>query len=385
MTLVFDENNPITLDSLYIKGIIVDYNYSANNFPIIYVTVALPKELRELMIANEKTGTVIFKLQKYISNGDNPGLKMDCFEGKFIYTLPPSASSNSESRHVENPENLEDIAYTYTIGLAKVDHVNASKKYINNIIKEGSLSSIIYYILRGQNLLMEPLDNNKTIKDIILPPQGSIPKSLKYLNSLHTFYPSGYRFFMDFDIAYLLSQSSKITKRKGEKTTDVLINIRNMYDEANMEGMITNRDINAYVLNVSGTFCKIANSYMANRGYNEYAATNTIGETSSVNISDNSGTELTNKKTLLRLPNGNNEILSTIENENKLRNISISISSTKVDSTIFTPNKKYMINTDKSHGTEYTGQYLLTNRKDIYVPEGEGLNLNINLTFNKLP
>lgn len=137
MTLVFDGMEPIELGMNYIKGIVIDYKYTVNNFPIIYVTIAIDKKTENILVENQQTGTVIFKLQKYITNGSNPDLKIDCFEHKFIYVLPSSVADITESEDVENPEEVEDIVNTYTIGLAKVEHVNYSKKAINNVIQIG--------------------------------------------------------------------------------------------------------------------------------------------------------------------------------------------------------------------------------------------------------
>lgn len=384
MTLVFDGMEPIELGMNYIKGIVIDYKYTVNNFPIIYVTIAIDKKTENILVENQQTGTVIFKLQKYITNGSNPDLKIDCFEHKFIYVLPSSVADITESEDVENPEEVEDIVNTYTIGLAKVEHVNYSKKAINNVIRNGTVSSVIYYILDGQKVLMEPIANNQTIQYIVFPPKGSVAKALEYLNSLYAFYPTRYRFFMDFDVSYLLSSSGKITKRKGEEYTDIIINIRKKYDEANLEGMITNADVQAYVINVTSTYCTISDANMVDKGYNEYSATVTTGSKSDISLSDRSGSELMNKKAYLRLPNNNTGLLDNMKAQAQLTNIAMSISTTKVDSTIFNLNKKYTINADDAFGAEYTGQYLLTHRRDVYAPEGEGFNLNITVTFNKI-
>ena len=339
------------------------------------------------MIANQQKGSVIFRLQKYISNGDNPDLKIDCFEDKFIYILPASASNSTEQWYAirEERSQREDIVDTYTLGLAKVEHVNESKKNINMVVKSGTVSSVIYYILKEHKLLIEPISNNKKISHITFPPLNSVSKGLAFLNRLYAFYNTQYRFFMDFDMTYLLSSSSKITKRKVEKYVDVIINIRKQYDEANMEGMITSDDIEAYVINVAASNCTLSDANATNKSFNEYSASTTTGDVSEVKLMDFSDSELTDKKTHIRLPNNNSEYLANMENQTKLHDIAISINTSKIDSTIFTMNKRYTLHMDDTFGSEYNGQYLLTSRKDVYAPEGDGFNLNINLTFNKIP
>ena len=148
--------------------------------------------------------------------------------------------------------------------------------------------------------------------------------------------------------------------------------------------MITNADVQAYVINVTSTYCTISDANMVDKGYNEYSATVTTGSKSDISLSDRSGSELMNKKAYLRLPNNNTGLLDNMKAQAQLTNIAMSISTTKVDSTIFNLNKKYTINADDTFGAEYTGQYLLTHRRDVYAPEGEGFNLNITVTFNKI-
>ena len=388
MTLVFDEEDPIELDMVYIKGLVIDYRFEDYNFPIIYATVAFDETTRQLMEENQQTGTIIFRLQKYISNGDNPDLKIDCFEDKFIYVLPASASSATEEREVtkEVRRESEDLVDTYTIGLAKLDHVNESKRSINMVVKNASVSSLIYYILREHQLLIEPITYNSKISYVEFPPKNSVSKALGFLNKLNAFYDTNYRFFMDFDMTYLLSSSTKITKRKTEKYIDVIINVRKQYDEANMEGMITNDDIQAYVINVASSNCVLSDANMSNKSFNQFAGSTTAGRTSDIiTIIDFSGTELTNKKTHVRLPNNNTNYLTNMEKSTKLHDVAISISTTKIDSTIFTMNKRYNLYMDDTFGSEYNGQYLLSAKRDVYAPEGEGFNITTTMTFNRIP
>ena len=63
----------------------------------------------------------------------------------------------------------------------------------------------------------------------------------------------------------------------------------------------------------------------------------------------------------------------------------MTISTTKVDASVFTIDKIYTINTDETYGDKYTGQYILINKKETYYPEGESFALNISLTFKKIP
>ena len=137
ITLAFDEENPIELDNLHVKGIVIDYNYDEQNFPLIYITISIEKDLVNQLIEHQMSGTIIFNLRKFIENGDMPGLEVDYINDKFIYFMPNEASDSDEEDDVTNPESVPDITEIYTLGLISLDHINKSKKQVNTIIKKG--------------------------------------------------------------------------------------------------------------------------------------------------------------------------------------------------------------------------------------------------------
>lgn len=386
ITLAFEGMaEPLTLDMTYIKGIVIDYKFETLHFPIMMITLALENKIADLFIKHEMDGSVIIKLQKYVSNGTNPDMKIDCWEDKFMYVLPKSMTVKGEREKVENQDQTSDVTKTYTIGFAKLDHVNTSKKLFNNVIKKGSVSSNVYNILKEQKFLMEPIQNNRTIEWLIMPPKCSLSTLLDLLNQSYTFYNTPYRFFMDFDITYFLSSSSTITKRKGEQYVDVIINIRDEYNEANMEGMEVDTESMSYIINVSGSYCSVSDTNAADKTYNKIKTGSTGDKRTNADLSKVNGGDFKSKTSYIRLRNDNETKLKSREYANKLNSIIISISTTKVDTSIFCLNKRYTINTEKSIGVEYTGQYLLASRTEVYAPEGEGFNVNITLTFKKIP
>ena len=272
ITLAFDEENPIELDNLHVKGIVIDYNYDEQNFPLIYITISIEKDLVNQLIEHQMSGTIIFNLRKFIENGDMPGLEVDYINDKFIYFMPNEASDSDEEDDVTNPESVPDITEIYTLGLISLDHINKSKKQVNTIIKKGTKSSIIYYFLSEHQLLIEPLQYNSVIENLVLPPMSSVSKELRYLNNIEVFYDTPYRFFMDYDVTYLLSSSGTLVKRKGVDITDVIITIKREYNEANLEGMVTDQEIMAYTLTVSPSFANVVDSSISSKGYDKLTA-----------------------------------------------------------------------------------------------------------------
>ena len=387
ITLPFDEENPVEVDSTFIKGIVIDYNYDENNFPLIYITISTTKKVRDLLLQHQDSGTLIFTLKKYVENSDLPGLKVDYINDKFVYFMPSSASNNDEETVVHNPDDRNDIVKVYTLGLISLTHINNSKKTVNGVIKKATKSSVINYILQNHNLLMEPLQYNSILQGAILPPTGSVSKAIKYFNSLEVFYDTPYRFFMDFGVTYLTSSSGKLIERKGSEYNNVIINLRNDYNEANMEGMISDKDMGAYFINASSTFSNNIDSSANIKGYDKINAATTIGNKLNATIVpiDNNTSEIKSKSSNIRLPNNNTGLLKNIEYQNKLNLIVMTINSSKIDASVITMDKIYNINADLVYGSNYTGQYLLHSKKEVYTNEGEGLALNINMIFKKIP
>ena len=386
ITLAFDEENPIEIDNLHILGIVIDYDYSTKNFPLIYVTISIEKDLVAQLIEHQTSGTIIFSLRKFIENGDLPGLEVDYINDKFIYFMPNEASDTDEEDKISNPESVADITEIYTLGLISLDHINKSKRQLNSIIKKATKSAIVNYILQGHQLLMEPLQYNSIMQDMILPPMSSVSKALKYLNEIEVFYDTPYRFFMDFDITYLLSSSGELVKRKGSAYNDVIITVKSTYNESNMEGMLTDKEVMSYNITTSSSFTNIVDSSISNKGYDKLTAATSKGSNLNATITTiDFKSEITSKSSNMRLPNNNSGLLTNIEYYNKLNLVSIIISTTKVDASIFTMEKRYLINTDESYGDIYTGYYLLVGKKEAYYPEGNSLSLNISLTFKKIP
>ena len=71
-TLVLSDES-IELNPMYIKSIIVDYNYTADNtMPLIYLTITLDNKIIYKLLDNLDTGLITFNIQRYVKNSDMP-------------------------------------------------------------------------------------------------------------------------------------------------------------------------------------------------------------------------------------------------------------------------------------------------------------------------
>lgn len=385
VTTFENDDNPVTIEFIRFKSIIIDYNYDGFNFPLIYCNVNLPIEVQQKLAENQKSGTVVFTLQKYMENSDMPGLKMDVVNKQCIYFIPKDDEKITESIKITNPDKTDDLGDDVTIGLIVLDHINFIKSTGNFSIKKGSMSSILYYLLSGQDLCIEPLQYNTVVENFVLPPINSLSKIIRYLNNYSAFYDSRYRFFIDFDCTYLLSSSGKGVKKKGEECNLVKFIIKNAYDEANMEGMSFEIVDGMYNIQCSGTYSTISDSSDTSKSFSAIG-----GITSQGNITvQQTGTRSSDspikaKTTNIRLPNNNATLLTQLTTEAANNQILLSIAKNKIDGTIITPNREIHVDTSEVFGEKYSGIYILGRKREMYMREGEGFAMATIMSLKRL-
>lgn len=92
-----------------------------------------------------------------------------------------------------------------------------------------------------------------------------------------------------------------------------------------------------------------------------------------------------NKRKIIRLPNDNINILKNIKHSLELRRVKIKVHKQELDNSIFTINKKFVINFEGTDNVKYKGDYLLESMIEVYTNSGTQLQSNTILNFAKLP
>ena len=65
------------VDFYSIKTVVIDRNYKEMNMPMIFVTASIDRKVVDLMVQNQKTGSVIFDMKRCVFNSDMPDLFED--------------------------------------------------------------------------------------------------------------------------------------------------------------------------------------------------------------------------------------------------------------------------------------------------------------------
>ena len=379
------DSTPTIIENIRFKYVITDYNYDEFNYPLIYCYVNVPIEVQRKLASNQKTGTLVFTLQKYIENSDMPGLKVDVINEECIYFVSADAGKYDEATNTIDENKTEDLGANMIIGLIALDHINKNKRSVNAVISNGTMSSTLYYILQDHTLLIESLENNTAISNLALPPINSVSKTIKYLNNYSAFYNTPYRFFMDFDTTYLMSSSGKGVKRRGEKCNDFKIIVRSTYDESNMEGMVYDSESNMYIIECSGTYSILNDTTDSSRAFSEIGGVESLGslnkESTGLLESDS---PIKSKTNMIRVTNGNSALIKNMSVEAANNAVSLTVTKNKIDTTTITPNRHFTVDVSEVYNDKYTGEYLLSRKREIYMQEGEGMALSTIISMKRI-
>ena len=377
------ENTVYDIDDTSIKTIVIDNNYDELNMPMIFITLGLYKSMANKMILNQQEGTFILDIKRCVANSDMPDLFSDYINDKFIYFIAGEVDQGVDI-DIENIEANDDDTVV-TVGLLCLDHVNKNKKTMNGIVN-GTLSSLMYYATSHLPILIEPPKNNVTFENKILPPMNSVAKTLKYINSLAVFYPTQYRFFIDFDRSYLISSSGNAIKASDDDITSVLITMYHIDEpEAKIQGMITNTQQSLYEIYVNSADCELSDDNISEKSFNKITANTDSGQTSSTLSTANSSL-LTSKTKTIRIGNGNTGLIDNMISSIDTSAIQLLIQKVDIDGSIFTINKEYIIKADNAYNTEkYNGKYLLVRKRELYIRNDDTFTMNIMLLFKKIP
>lgn len=383
--IVDSETNEIGTYS--IKSIAIDNDYKNMNMPMIFMTVSVDRKLLDKIVQNQETGIFIFNMQKYVGNGtDSSNLYEDYINDKFIYFIEEDINKNDTVDYSGPNEGREDLFKIVTLGLLSQKCVNNNKKSINGIVS-GKLSSIMYYMTSHVPVLIEPPAENKQLDNVMLPALNSTSKALEYLNNLQVFYPTKYRFFIDFDCAYLISSSGFPVEKDGDNITTIFLEILNTHkQESKSQGVILDEANNMYKLECDAIDCELSDNHVSDKSYSKLSVTNTSGDTVVTDTIDKDPESTVVAKTRsIRISNDNNGIVDNMISSIDTSAVQLLVQKTNVDSSVITMNKEYIVKADDVYGSKYNGRYILTRKRELYIREDQDFTMNMMLLFEKIP
>jgi len=369
-----------------ISSLVIDYDYERANMPVMMITMKLSRNFIDKIILNKVKSKFFVSIDKF--KEDNIDFKKKYIRGEFIYFISKDINYSKNidyttSTNVDSTE--EDKAYKVTIGLFNIEFINSNKQTINAIYKDATRSEIILLNTRHANLIMEPFSNDIRYDEILIPPVNSISQLLKYLNNINSLYDTPYRYFIDFDEnIYLMSSKGNPIATNTDNNTDVNIRIKDpRYLDSKVQGIIYDESANSHILDVSAENTKVKINNAQDKLYNRIITIDGNGNTQRIDLDINRDPAIKDLDLFIKINNLNANAINIIKKESEKSSINVLINKSNIDSSAFTMNKRYYINHFDSY-KNLNGNYIINDKKEIFVLNGDSFKINIVCNFYKI-
>lgn len=385
------EKIEISMDS--IQFMVIDKDYEKNHMPVITMSVLLELAERDKLILDMDDSIISLQIYKYNKNDDD-AIGECILNDIFIYMIEGEVSHSQDIDYATDVNEQDPAKISTTLYLMKRDSVNNNRHVFNfvnrftivdGVKKQISMTDMVMRTSKFLSpLLLEPIYNNKSFDEIVIPPLSSISDYLKYLNdNICSLYPTGYRFFMDFDTNYIISKSGVKVEHKNQLYPTVIIDIgeRSNLNYA-VDGNIYNPKNRFYHVPVSTSMVKFQRNVTAKHMVTQIACIDSSGNVVSDTVND-TNKNISEKTKIFTNTTSNTELCSNVKNDIINGSLVIDIVKPDLDISIFTINKEYIINNVEDY-KEYDGRYLLTEVKQFFIKGDVTFDMNSILRFKKI-
>lgn len=382
--LTDDEEYDLLTDT--IEDILLNYDYDGKTMPTIYIGIRLNTKLYQTLVDHENDALINLVIEKYNKNSDNH-LPSPYIKDDFIYQMTKDPNYNAKLESLaSNDEDTtgKDYKKGY-IALLKMKSINDNKKINNGIVVNTNLSTLIYSFMKHMKLVMEPIQNNIKISQLVIPPIDSITKLLYYIDMNYAIYDSGYRYFRDFDKTYLLSSEGNPVSDGTSAIDTIIINIA---DNIEPEGKLNSTQIDiendAYVINVDSDRTTIDIRDTIEKSYNKIVGITSNGKVSQYDLDIPRNKYSEEKVQLQRINNENTRSIESAKRKIERNTIVLNIVKTEIDSSMITPNKKFVVKNCKEN-RQYDGKYILIYKKEILLAQDNKFTAAMSFGLAKVP
>ena len=381
---VMENNDEIIIDSNQISYVAVDKDFDNKNMPVIAIVASIEKDVLDDMIRHVNDNILTLGIYRYDVNNQTDNITKKCIHDRFIYILPDDISKTAVIDY-PNGEGKEGLYKDVTLWLLPQDAVNNNKQTINGVFKNATMNTMI---LNSTNylgkMLLEPIKYDNKYDQVIIPPQNSISEYISFLNNdLSVFYDTPYRFFIDFDMTYIVSSSGHVVRSKNESIFTFDIQISSIIpQEEDDTGMYIDKRNNKNVIYVNSANVNYTRNNITNKMVNSITTIDSSGNVYRRDVESNN-TKVTKKlSTIINLSNTDNNAVNNIVSSISMNNVCVSIVKNDLDANVFTMNKAYII-TDNTH-PEFNGRYLISSVKQMYTKQTEQFVMATVLNLKKI-
>ena len=366
-----------------IKYIIVEHDYRKAIMPVMYMKVNLIPSVYNKMVPEQGKSKLYLKLFRTKRKGSTSSAPKKVIYDEFDYFMTDDPSGYKK---LDTIGEEKGVAYKECfIGIIKLDLQKQNQRSFEGIFKNTNMASLVQNATSHMKMVIQPFVNNKSFKSFICPPLNSVGQFIAYLNKRQSFYNGSYTYFMDFDKTYLRSNDGSYIDAKDGDYKYVAFDIRDLTaQQALTTGMVEDPDQDAYIVYVAARDAQITVDRITS---------SLIGTVQAVDAQDGSTlqTSRVNTKYITNIGTAGSTLTHVSVDPNAAKNMTTRISEssntmiiTKVDmdSRVFTPNKQYLL-CNYEDNPKYCGVYYMTNKREIYLRNGNQMSCQMTITFKK--
>lgn len=259
--MIEGDNRTLNIHPENIATLIRVSDYQNAHMPTMQMRLRIDKNLSDLIIINAKTASLYLKIEKFDQQDPDQSVYernyITYLEGEYSIFVGNDVNYNKELDYREasslDETERKDVYQEINIGLISKECIEANKVASNVVFRETATMSMAAYFMQSTHLLLEPFTYNPTIKQLIVPPQETLYKTIKFLNEIKVFYDTSFLFFLDEPMcSYLISKSGNGIQKKDDIYLDVCFNINPKDDEnQGVPGMKIDTQNNRYYADIN--------------------------------------------------------------------------------------------------------------------------------------
>lgn len=241
-----------TIDPSNIKHLLIDCDYENKYMDTIYVIFQLDKNFVDKIILNAKTASIYMNIYKVDVDATVETKLITPYSGEMSYFIHDDINYNKEIDYAGTNSDRTDMYRTVHLGLMFKSCIDNNKQTSNQTFVNTTMINMVHSFLQSSPLLLENFKYNDTISQLIIPPQESTSKVIKFLNNVKVFYDTKYRLYFEPNCTYLISSSGNAVQKSTEQYAICLFTIRAITDtNSNVLGMTTDSANKCYDINVN--------------------------------------------------------------------------------------------------------------------------------------
>lgn len=382
-------NGEQTIDPLLIRYIVVEHLYLERQMPIVYLSISLTPELYEEVIEAENIATFFLSVNCYNANSTN-AVEDASFDGIFNYVV--STNNPSYSTPLSEGSKSPDGNYrSITLALMSTNLLNATRAekdvndgiLVSGVFGEIDTDTLIAKVVNGfekYNLtsIIKAPDHNNQFDELVIPPMNNRNDIMQFIFDKAPFFNTTFTFFIDFHNAYMIDQNKEgcmIGDDSGIES--ILFDIKDVTKSTSYEeGM--GIDGSSCTIHLNPSHVDIFPNKVQDKVANNLVTVDEYGNMEAKELNINASKASDPKYTFKR--GGNAQLYQNILESNMVQCV---VTKEGLDTSLFTPNKKYNIQNSETGG-DYNGPYLLIEKKDIIRNNNGVMRASTEFTLRKI-